>query len=57
MRKILKQVVGIDVSQKELVACVGRFNDDLTTDLYGSKVVKNNEQGHVALEKWVKKQT
>ncbi len=29
MKKILKQVVGIDVAQDELVVCLGRMYDDL----------------------------
>jgi len=28
MKRILKQAVGIDVAQKELVVCIGRIYDD-----------------------------
>ena len=31
MKKIVKQVVGIDVAQNELVVCLGRMYDDLAT--------------------------
>ncbi len=33
MKKIVKQVVGIDVAQKELVVCLGRMYDDLVTGI------------------------
>ena len=36
--KILKQVLGIDVAQKELVVSLGRLNEDLTIEIYASKV-------------------
>ena len=32
MKKIVRQVVGIDVAQNELVVCLGRMLDDLTHD-------------------------
>ena len=36
MKKVVKQVVGIDVAQKELV-CLGKLYEDFTAELYGQK--------------------
>lgn len=55
MRKIVKQVLGIDVAQKELVVSLGRMYDDWTPDLYASGTFANNKKGFAALAKWVKK--
>jgi transposase len=33
MKRIVKQVVGIDVAQKELVVSLGRMYDDWTPEL------------------------
>src|SRR3990167_9237934 len=55
--KELKQVVGIDVAQKELVVTVGRMFEDLSIELYAYKVFKNTEKGFVGLSDWVKKIT
>lgn len=57
MRKILKQVLGIDVAQKELVVCLGRIYDDLESEFYAGKSFANKPTGFVALLKWVKKHT
>jgi transposase len=57
MKKMVKQVVGIDVAQKELVVCLGRMSDDWSPELYASKTFANNPKGFEALEKWVKKMT
>lgn len=54
MKKILKEVLGVDVAQKELVVSLGRMYDDLSIEIYAYKVFKNNEVGIVALLKWVK---
>jgi transposase len=54
MKKILKQVLGVDVAQKELVVTLGKMYDDLTLDLYAYKVFKNNKTGFAALLKWLK---
>jgi transposase len=54
MRKILKEVLGVDVAQKELVGSLGRMYDDLSIDIYAFKVFKNNDAGILALLKWVK---
>lgn len=54
MKKILKEVLGVDVAQKELVASLGRMYDDSSIEIYAYKVFKNNDAGIVALLKWVK---
>ncbi len=54
MKKILKQAVGVDVAQKELVTTLGRLYDDLTIELYAYKVFRNNKTGIISLLKWVK---
>ena len=54
MKKILKEVLGVDVAQKELVVSLGRMYDDLSIEIYAYKVFKNNDAGIVALLKWVK---
>jgi len=55
MKKILKQVVGIDVAQDELVVCLGRMYDDLTPELYSHKTFPNTSKGFMSLVEWVKK--
>lgn len=57
MRKIVKQVCGIDVAQDELVVTTGRLFDDLTPELYAHKTFCNSEDGFVGLLNWVKKLT
>ena len=55
--KILKQVLGIDVAQKELVVSLGRLYEDLTVEVYANKVFPNTNKGFVTLLPWVKKLT
>lgn len=57
MKKIVKQVVGIDVAQKELVVCLGRMYDDWSPELYAHKTFANTVKGFVALLLWLKKMT
>lgn len=57
MKKIVKQVLGIDVAQKELVVCLGRMYDDWSPELYGTKTFANTIKGFIALLLWVKKLT
>src|SRR5438067_9489877 len=57
MKKIVKQVVGIDVAQKELVVCLGRMHDDLSPQLYAHKTFPNTEKGFTTLLLWLKKLT
>jgi transposase len=55
--KVLKQVLGVDVAQKELVVTLGRLNADLSIELYSSRVFRNTTTGIGSLIKWVKKLT
>lgn len=54
---VLKQVLGVDVAQKELVVTLGRLNSDLSVELYSRRNFANKQTGFVALLKWLKKQT
>ena len=56
-QKIVKQVVGIDVAQQELVVSLGRMYEDLSTELYAHKAFANNAKGFLALVTWVKEKT
>lgn len=55
--RLLKQVAGIDVAQKELVVSLGKMDENAVTTVYANKVFPNNEKGFTALETWVNKQT
>jgi len=57
MRKIVKQVCGIDVAQAELVITLGRLYDDLTLELFAYKILPNTEKGFTTLVEWIKKIT
>ena len=57
MKKIVKQIVGIDVAQQELVVCLGRMYDDWSPELYATKTFLNTVSGIEALCRWVEKQT
>lgn len=50
--KVVKQVAGIDVAQKELVVTLGRKLDDFSIELFAYKVFKNTEKGILALVEW-----
>jgi transposase len=54
MKKIVKQIVAIDVALKELVVCLGRMYDDWSPELYANKTFANTEKGMEALVLWVK---
>jgi transposase len=56
MKKIIKQVTGIDVAQKELVVSLGRMYDDWSPEVYAHKTFANTEAGFIALLLWVVKQ-
>jgi hypothetical protein len=45
MKRIVKQVVGIDVAQAELVVMFGRMHDDWLTELVSRKSFPNNKKG------------
>ena len=55
MKKILKLVAGIDVAQKELVVCLGRISDDLSTELFSHKTFPNTSKGFTSLVAWANK--
>lgn len=55
--KLLKQVLGVDVAQKELVVTLGRMHNDLTIELYAYNVFKNTDKGFLKLIEWVNKLT
>jgi transposase len=55
MEKIVKQVVGIDVAQNELVVCLGRIDERLHSELYAHKAFLNNQKGFLELVDWTKK--
>jgi len=55
MTKILKQVVGIDVAQNELVVSLGRMDQSLDKDVYAYKTFANKASWFGALLVWLKK--
>jgi transposase len=57
MKKIVKQVAGIDVAQNELVVSLGRMYDDFTPEIYAYKTFANTANGFTGLLAWVKKLT
>lgn len=57
MQKILKQVCGIDVAQRELVVTLGRLLGDLSAELYAHQTFPNSDKGFTSLLAWVKKLT
>lgn len=52
---VLKQVLGVDVAQKELVVTLGRLLADLSIELYAYKVFSNSEKGFLSLLAWTEK--
>lgn len=56
-KRLLKQVVGIDVAQKELVVSLGNMDEETTTRVYAHKTFMNNKKGFMALILWAKKHT
>ena len=53
MRRILKQVVGIDVAQKELVVSLGRMYEDFALEIHAYKTFRNTTKGFSDLTEWV----
>jgi len=53
MKKILKQALGIDVAQKELVVSLGRMHEDVSIEIYAHKVFPNTTKGFSTLVRWV----
>lgn len=56
-KKLLKQVVGIDIAQKEIDVSLGRMDEYANTEVYAYKTFSNKEKGFAALLSWVKKHT
>ncbi len=57
MKKLLKQVAGIDVAQEELVVSLGRMHDDLSPEIYAAKSFANSGKGFESLIQWIDKMT
>jgi transposase len=57
MGKILRQIVGIDVAQNELVVSLGRKHEDLSDEIYAHGKFANSPKGFTELIKWVRKLT
>jgi len=57
MKRIVKQVVGIDVAKNELVVCLGRVNEDWDQELFANRTFANTSKGFVAMVQWVKRLT
>jgi transposase len=55
MKKVIKQVVGIDVAQQELVVCLAKMDEDLSVELCQSHTFANNAKGFTSLLQWVAK--
>jgi transposase len=55
MKKILKQALGIDVAQKELVVSLGCMCENLSIEIYAHKVFPNTKNGFSTLVSWVQK--
>ncbi|TAH00597.1 MAG: IS110 family transposase [Sphingobacteriales bacterium] len=55
MKKLLKQAIGVDVAQDELVATFGKKYDDLSYQLVSTSVFKNTKTGMIQLLKWSNK--
>jgi transposase len=56
MSKILKQVAGIDVAQKELVVSFGQIDETIEVKVFTTKTFINTAKGFKDLVVWVKKQ-
>lgn len=57
MKTVIKQVVGIDVAQDELVATLGLIYFDMETEFIARKVFKNTKSDRKKLHTWAKKNT
>jgi len=55
MADIVKQTVGIDVAQDELVVSLGRMNHDTGTEIFASGTFANSPRGFSELLKWTDK--
>ncbi len=55
MRKLLKQVAGIDVAKNELVVSLGHIDEELTVTIFAHKTFANKPSGFSMLKKWAQK--
>jgi transposase len=53
MEKVVKQVVGIDVAQDELVVCFGKQYEDFSFKIISRKTFINGKSGFEKLLKWL----
>ncbi|WP_257984718.1 IS110 family transposase [Psychroflexus sp. MES1-P1E] len=53
MEKVLKEVAGIDVAQKELVVSLGRLLESLSIEIFAYKVFVNSDKGIQSMIEWV----
>jgi transposase len=53
MKKVVKQVVGIDVAQDELVCTFGKVYEDFTLELASRQVFENKPMGFTKLAQWL----
>jgi transposase len=56
-KKLLKQVVGIDVAQKKIDVSLGRMDETGNTEVYVYRKFANDQKGFAAFILWVKKHT
>lgn len=57
MKQVIKQVLGIDVSKKELVVCLGRMYNDVQSELYAQGTFANTKTGFEKMISWTNKLT
>lgn len=53
MERILKEVAGIDIAQKELVVSLGRMFQSLDIEIFAYKVFTNSDKGIISMIEWV----
>lgn len=53
MKKVVKQIVGIDVAQDELVCCFGKVYEDFKLELITRHTFENKQMGFVRLVEWL----
>lgn len=57
MQKILRQVAGIDMAQKDFVVSLGRIDETLMEEVYASKKFVNTRDGFIKLQEWIMEKT
>jgi transposase len=53
VERILKEVAGIDIAQKELVVSLGRMFQSLDIEIFAYKVFTNSDKGIISMIEWV----